>query len=141
MDRRSFFSALAASLAAVTLLATPAAAQLFSRKEIERRFRLFDTDGDGLINPTEYELNKVYVLFEQRGRTASGAIDRQILITLQNSRLSQAAFNELDINGDGVLTAGEIISSKMMQFESIDLNGDGFIDRDEFEALVRRLFQ
>lgn len=118
----------------------------FQQKRAER-WKKIDTDGDGRISKEEFELNKVVALFHplDRPRSASGAppgpMDRQIAITRATSRLSPQAFNTLDVNGDGVLTGGEIISSDQMQFEAIDRNGDGYIDRAEFDALVASLFQ
>jgi EF hand len=137
---------LAALLAAPFLLAAPAPAQTLSMDEIGRRFAAFDTNGDGKISKEEYELNKVVAIFDPRersvsGSTSSGAVDRDIAIPRQSSRLSPQVFATMDVNGDGTLSGGEIISSELMQFESIDRNGDGFIDRTEFNALIDRLFR
>lgn len=140
-------SLLAAPFIALTLLTTPASAQALSANEVTRRFAAFDTDGDGQISKTEFELNKVVALFQPRERTttqsgaASGSIDRQIAITRATSRLTPDAFNALDTNSDGVLTGAEIIASKQMRFENIDRGEDGFIDRTEFNALVDSLFR
>jgi Ca2+-binding EF-hand superfamily protein len=134
--------AVAALLNAAIPVAAPAQLTApLSPQEIERRFSAFDTNHDGLIDPTEFQLNKVTVLFEPRGRSASGAIDRQVEITRAESRLSPAAFDAMDTNSDGVLTGGEIIGADQLQFERIDRNGDGFIDREEFELLARSLFR
>jgi Ca2+-binding EF-hand superfamily protein len=130
-------------LAVVVLLAAPATAwaqAAVSAQEMEQRFALFDTDRDGKISQNEFEINKVTALFEHRGRTASGTIDRQIQITRAESRMNQASFQAFDMNGDGMLSAAEIVGAPQLQFEAIDKNGDGFIDRQEFEALVNALF-
>ena len=137
---------LAALLAAPFLLAAPASAQGLSIDEIGRRFAAFDTNGDGKISKEEYELNKVVAIFDPRERSVSasgspGTTDREIAITRQSSRLSPQVFATLDTNGDGTLSGGEIISSDLMQFESIDRNGDGFVDRAEFNALIKLLFR
>jgi Ca2+-binding EF-hand superfamily protein len=138
----------AAVLIPLALLSTPAAAQKLSKQEIDLRFKMFDSNADGRISKDEFELNKVVALFSPlpRSRTASGeqqsgALDRQIAIARQMSRLTPEAFNALDTNSDGVLTGAEIIASQQMRFENIDRNGDGYIDRAEFQALVDSLFR
>jgi Ca2+-binding EF-hand superfamily protein len=129
------------------LFAAPATAQALNEQEIERRFKAFDTNGDGRISREEWELNKVVVIFDSRERAAAasgappGTVDRQIAITRAASRLSPEAFATLDTNGDGVLSGSEIIASDLLQFENIDKNGDGYIDRAEFNALIDRLFK
>jgi Ca2+-binding EF-hand superfamily protein len=139
------FCLLAALVLAPVLLGHPASAQMLSKQEVDRRFKMFDTDGDGRISKEEFELNKVVALFTPLNRSASGGppsqMDRQIAITREKSRLSREAFNALDTNSDGVLTGSEIIASDEMRFENIDKNGDGYIDRAEFQDLVDSLFK
>jgi Ca2+-binding EF-hand superfamily protein len=136
---------LAIALIVPPLLTAPASAQMLSQQEVERRFKMFDSDGDGRISKEEFELNKVVAMFSPTRRSGSGAppseTDRQIAITRDKSRLTPQAFNALDINSDGVLTGSEIIASDEMRFDNIDKNGDGYIDRAEFQALVDSLFR
>jgi Ca2+-binding EF-hand superfamily protein len=130
-----------ASLALAFLLTAPAAAQqLISPAEVQRRFNAFDADRDGKISQNEFQINKVTALFEPRGRTGSGTIDRQFELTRAEARLNQATFNSFDTNGDNILSAAEIVSSDQLRFESIDKNSDSFIDREEFSALINALF-
>ena len=145
-------AALGALLAPPFLFVSPAMAQGLTAEEAARRFAIFDVNGDGRISKDEYELNKVVAIFGSReheraaaasgapGRPA-GAIDRQIAITRQTSRVKPEIFVTLDSNGDGVLTGAEIIASDLLRFENIDRNGDGFIDRAEFSALIDHLFR
>jgi len=150
MTLRRLSPVLAGLLVAQVFLVSHAAAQL-TAEEAGHRFSIFDVNGDGRISKDEYELNKVLAIFDtrlerQRTRAAtgpySGGIDhRQITISRETSRLRPEIFDVLDSNGDGTLSAAEIISSELMQFESIDRNGDGFIDRAEFNALIKLLFR
>jgi Ca2+-binding EF-hand superfamily protein len=142
---------LAAWLATPVLFASHAAAQALTADEAARRFTIIDVNGDSRISKDEYELNKVLAIFDtrterQRTRAAAGAhtggMDhRQIAIARETSGLKPEMFDVLDLNGDGTLSAGEIISSELMRFESIDRNGDGFIERTEFNALINLLFR
>jgi Ca2+-binding EF-hand superfamily protein len=131
-----------APLVAFALLAPPALAQLPSTQEVDRRFNLFDADRDGRISPTEYEINKVTALFEPPNqRTGSGDVSRRAIeIKPADTRLNAATFRSFDLNGDNVLSAAEIVGANQLRFEAIDSNTDGFIDREEFSALVRALF-
>ena len=131
-----------ALLALAFLLAAPAAAQQqpITPAEVQRRFNAFDADRDGKISQNEFQINKVTALFEPRGRTGSGTIDRQFELTRSESRLNQATFNSFDSNGDNILSAAEIVSSDQLRFELIDKNADSFIDREEFSALINTLF-
>jgi Ca2+-binding EF-hand superfamily protein len=142
---------LAASLATPVLVASHAAAQGLTADEAARRFTAFDVNGDGRISRDEYELNKVLAIFDtrterQRTRAAAGShtggiSHQQIAIARETSGLKPEMFDVLDLNGDGTLSAAEIISSELMRFESIDRNGDAFIERTEFNALINLLFR
>lgn len=151
MTYRSLAIVLSLLLIGQVFPAAPAAAQGLTAEEAAKRFAIFDVNGDGRISKDEYELNKVLAIFDtqlerQRTRVAAGGptggIDhRQIAIARATSGLKPEIFDVLDSNGDGVLSAAEIVSSELMQFESIDRNGDGFIDRAEFNALIGLLFR
>ena len=65
---------------------------------------------------------------------------RAIEIKPADTRLNAATFRSFDLNGDNVLSAAEIVGANQLRFEAIDSNTDGFIDREEFSALVRALF-
>ena len=144
-------SLLTALLAAPFLVASPAMAQVLTAEEAARRFAAFDGNGDGRIGKEEYELNKVVAIFDsrlerERTRPAAGAHTggiehREIAISRETTRVKPEIFATMDSNGDGTLSAGEIIGSDLMQFESIDRTGDGFIDRTEFNAMIDRLFR
>src|SRR5262245_15816557 len=109
----------------------------FDAKEEERRFLIFDSDKDGKISQEEFSNNKVQALLQRPGRT----MDRAVQIKAADSDLTKQAFEMLDINADGILTGGEIISAPSLQFSVLDVNGDGYIDRAEFHAVIVKMMQ
>ena len=110
----------------------------YTDQEIRQAFRAFDANSDGRISREEFELRKVTVLF----RRDIGDVqrpDRAIQIRFEDMKISRAYFDELDQNGDGVLTGAEIIGAPSMQFEAIDTNHDGFIEYEELAAFMHRI--
>lgn len=110
----------------------------FTEEEIRQTFRLFDTNSDGRISPEEFEFNEVSVLF----RSDIGNVndpDRPLRLRYEDTKFSRAYFNELDQNGDGILTGEEIIAASSLQFGALDTNGDGFIEYDELAAFMHRV--
>jgi Ca2+-binding EF-hand superfamily protein len=122
---------------ALLLSAPVPAGWALDAQEEERRFLIFDSDRDGKISQEEFQINKVQAFLQRRDREEQRAVQ----ITAAESQLTKQAFEMLDINGDGILTGGEIISAQALQFSALDTNGDGFVDRAEFHAMVLKLIQ
>lgn len=47
------------------------------------------------------------------------------------------AFEEIDVNQDGMITAEEGAVVEGMDFGAADLNGDGMLDKAEYEAATK----
>jgi hypothetical protein len=129
-------AALAAmSLGIATSLGVPRAqAQAAGSDEEGRRavFRVLDIDGDGRISRSEFELKKVFVIYgNAKGRTPT--------LRIEDTRLSRRAFDELDIEKNGILEISDVVSAPPFQFTHWDRNGDGEIDWAEFGAVVDEL--
>ena len=45
-------------------------------------------------------------------------------------------FTKIDINGDGSLSSGEIITYSKVQMTALDTNGDGVVDADELSIKI-----
>lgn len=121
----------------VAAVAVPTLAHGFSEEEVARTFAKFDTNGDGRIDRNEYEVYKVFAFFRPRSDAPSGANEGPIRVTFQESPLTRQAFDQLDRNGDGLLSGEEVIASDMFRFEHIDRDGNGTLDRAELSAFMK----
>ena len=122
--RISFLSA-----AFAVALTSPVGAQ---GDRVDELFRRFDTNGDGRISAEEFALKKVEIVFSaSSGRGAS--------LKFGDTQISRAAFDAMDLDRNGVLTAGEVSAAPLFEFETWDTNHNNFIEREEFAEGMRRL--
>ena len=119
-------------IVAAAVLAIGVALPAHAKMEIEELFRRFDVNNDGRISRDEFEVKKVEIIFQ--GSTSRGA-----RLTYAETNISRAAFDEVDSDKDGVITADEAIASPLFRFETWDTNRDGYIDFNEFAAQLRRI--
>jgi Ca2+-binding EF-hand superfamily protein len=117
------------ALALACAVALPGTAQSDRAQEL---FRRFDADSDGRISRMEFELRKVEIIFS-RSRSEGAQIK------FEDTRLSRAAFDAIDTNGDGVITASEVTSAPFFAFDNFDTSGDGYIDLEEFRAMISKI--
>ncbi|MGI9490959.1 MAG: EF-hand domain-containing protein [Geminicoccaceae bacterium] len=118
------------SLVAATavLFSEPPAA---SASEIDALFSLMDTNGDGVIQRTEFNI-KSFEIFYIRDRNENMKIEPDEI------NLSPEAFAAADTDGDGQLSGVEFYEADFLQFEAADTNNDHKITRQEFEQFVRQ---
>ena len=48
-----------------------------------------------------------------------------------------AAFEKVDVNQDGMISAEEAAAIEGLDFGAADLNGDGMLDKAEYEAATK----
>ena len=122
--RRVTRFALVATIAMVGLAAAGVAAESGCRAKFEQ----LDTNHDGVIDETEFDINKVSIIF-LHADPDTGAIRFE-----KTTMLSRRVFDELDINHDGVIDISEVANAPAFQFAWWDRNGHGGVDWTEFQA-------
>ncbi len=119
--------AILALVIAVTAHAPGAGAQ--GNEEIVAIFEALDDDGDGQIDPAEFEFKKIRVM-NARDRDGDGNLSRDEVL------ISEERFVSVDTNNDGFVSGLEFIDGGLGQFETLDENGDRVIDLDELETWI-----
>lgn len=94
-------------------------------------FERLDTNGDGVIQRTEFEVKKMEVFYVLDA-------NQNIGIELEETNLKPEVFNAADKDGDGTLSGVEFIEAPFTQFEAADTNTDQVISREEFELFVQQ---
>ncbi|PWZ21026.1 putative calcium-binding protein CML20 [Zea mays] len=140
---------------------TPQLPDTTPEPELVRVFRHFDADGDGRISVAEMRESCGCTAAEAEEMVAAADRDGDGFISLEElgalfededqSDTLRAAFAEYDENGDGVITAEELLRAlrrlgivgEEMTAErcaeiiaAVDRDGDGVISFDEFKAMM-----
>jgi Ca2+-binding EF-hand superfamily protein len=127
-------SALRAVLLGISLIAFTTPLMATDRDPVREAFAAMDSNADGKITRDEFELNKVNVIFRRSvGRGAS--------LRYEDTLVSRATFDAIDIDGDGLVTASDVREAPFFKFDAFDRNGDHHIDLAEFQALLSSLGQ
>ncbi len=96
-------------------------------------FNLIDTDGDGRITRSEFDLKRMDAFFI-RDANGDGKLSRA-----EFPGISDALFAKTDTDGDGFISGIEFNQADWLAFDAIDINGDGVIDFDEFVRFGKAL--
>ena len=121
-----------AGTAAVLILAAPFAGPAWAANDVEAIFAIFDSNGDGVIDRTEFDLNKIKVI-SVLDRNRDDHLDRDEV------KISDEKFHTADQDGDGKISSFEFVESPLGNFEAFDADGDGIITLEEFRAYVEDL--
>jgi Ca2+-binding EF-hand superfamily protein len=126
-----FFSIkrLLAGTATVLILAAALAGPARAADDVEAIFAIFDSNGDGVIDRTEFDLNKIKVI-SALDRNRDDHLDRDEV------KISDEKFQTADQDGDGKISGFEFVESPFGKFEAFDADGDGIITLEEFRAYV-----
>lgn len=117
----------ALTIALLTLAPMSAAAEDRS----SQFFRELDTDGDSMVTPEEFTLNKGTVLYMLDA-------NHDLKIQRNETRLSPEHFAQY-AGADGTLDGGEFFNLPSAGFSAFDRDGDRRISRDEFRKQVAEI--
>ena len=111
--------------------------EVHGRSPLAGQWERFDANGNGLIEPQEFDQFQAYAgptpevdpAGSSRGRVGAPA-------PRLGPEYAAPGFRQLDISGDGVLSKGEAAGRKGLLDEwwQVDQNKDNVIDRAEFSA-------
>lgn len=130
LSGRVLVVATAAVLLAVAYPIGPSRAQAPS--DPDEIFDLFDGNGDGRIDRTEFDIKKIQVI-------SAFDANRDDNLDRDEVRISDEVFHAADRDGDGLISGYEFTQSPLGEFEAFDADGDGMITREEFRAFVEGL--
>lgn len=104
----------------------------------------YDTDQDGVIS--QQEAQAVPALSDNFNRidtNRSGGIDPNEF-TAASANIADIQFNQVDLNGDGVISereAAAMPASLYSMFDAVDADGDGNVSQVEYQAATVNLMQ
>lgn len=142
--------AVAIALAGGFAFATPASAQQTgvsrsdSSDRIEKRFKHFDRNGDGVIDRSELD-RRLSRAFDRMDKNKDGAIDRAEATGKvgrrgrSNPDRMAKRIQRLDSNRDGRVTREEYLAHPPKWFTRGDANRDGSVSRQEFEDFMTQM--
>eukprot|EP01083_Nonionella_stella_P166068 554074_1 len=104
-------------------------------QEAQNIIAQYDVDGDGMLDPQEFEQLKQQVLDQQRQQ-------------MTNTMAANDQYNQFDADNDGRVDANELAQAcniSLAEAQNIiaqyDVDGDGMLDPQEFEQLKQQILE
>lgn len=108
----------------VALLALAPMAAAAAEDRTAAYFHELDSDGDGIVTPEEFTLNKGVILYMLDA-------NHDLKIQRKETKLSPEQFAQY-AGADGTLDGADLFNLPAARFNAFDLNGDRKITFDEF---------
>lgn len=127
---------LRAAVAAISLLAAGLCAAQVIPTSAEARFKMFDTDGDGVVNKLEYDSDALFSRIDSNDNNRISEEELQAVLGPQEDGMLSAAdrIRVADGNQDGELTDEELRRAGEMRFSWLDRNQDGKLELSEMKS-------
>ena len=102
-----------------------------SNREVGNIFRILDTNSDGKVSRTEYELNKVDVIYRDT------RIDPTVGLTFKQIGVSRKFFDSTDVDHDGRLSPLELLDA--FRFDAIDTGNRGYLVLEDLLRFMKSI--
>jgi Ca2+-binding EF-hand superfamily protein len=102
----------------------------------EARFKMFDTNGDGVVNKLEYNSSALFSAIDSNDNNRISEEELQAVLGPQQDGMLSAAdrIRVADGNQDGELTDEELRRAVEMRFAWLDQNMDGKLELSEMKS-------
>lgn len=112
-------------------------AQPINEEAVRKAFAEADANNDGYLNLDEYVGHVIYV-FKRVDTNGDRVVTVEEAIAF-NPAHNAANTKQIDRNGDGKLSVGEVAAVKVIDFFEMDTNRDGVVTVEELLIYERRV--
>ena len=100
-----------------------------TNRGVDKIFRMLDTNSDGKVSRTEYDLNKMNVIYRDL------RIDPMPGLTFKQTGVSRKFFDSADVDHDGRLSPVELIDA--FPFDAIDYGNRGYLELEDLRRFIK----
>lgn len=135
--RRQVAAFAAGAALGIAALVGPAYAQPINEEAVRKAFAEADVNNDGYLSLDEYVGHVIYV-FKRVDANGDRFISFEEAIAFSPAH-NPANLKQVDRNGDGKLSVGEVAAAKVIDFFEMDTNRDGVVTVEELLIYERRV--
>ena len=105
----------------------------------KNRFERADTNGDGLISPSEASAQAAARIADADANGDGGASEKELRAFARKTRDEFRQHMKGDQNDDGVVSRDEFMTQAEKRFTLVDANGDNVLDEEERKRARRMM--